>query len=99
MRYNEIKDKDFRRIVGIYKETFLIGSKIIDDELSKKKGRKNKLTSHDMLLMLLEYYRRNTTYIELATMYGISESAVSRNIRYYLLYLDTLLKDLKWFLI
>jgi hypothetical protein len=46
------------------------------------RGRPNRLSIEDQLLMALEYIREYRTYFHVAASYQISESACYRNIRW-----------------
>lgn len=87
-KYRQIRDLpdvQFRRLVGVKKETFEKMLKILKKEEKNKKsqgGSPNKLALADRLLMSLEYLREYRTYFHLGQSYGISESACYRNCRW-----------------
>ena len=70
-------DGDFRRIVGVKRETFNRMVEILTMAQKQKKsrgGRRNKLNVSEMLLMTLEYLREYRTYAHIGMSYGLSES-------------------------
>jgi len=81
-RYKELpeeimKEINFRRLTGVYPETFEKMAEILREAQLKKKalgGRPNKLSIEDMLLMALEYWREYRTYYHISVSYGLSES-------------------------
>ena len=82
-----LKDKEFKRIIGVKKETYeemLKEFKKYEKERIKKHGiggRKQKLCEEDKLLFMLEYYREYRTLAHMAFDYGISEPTASRVIK------------------
>ena len=80
MKYENAKnlsDREFRRNVGIKRETFERMLKIISVAYAKKherRGRKPKLSLEDQLLAALEYWREYRTYARIALDFGIDES-------------------------
>ena len=62
-KYRQIRtlpDKDFRRLVGVKKETFVLMVTILKEAERKQKalgGKPNRLGIADRLLMCLEYLR------------------------------------------
>lgn len=88
----EINDKKFLRLTAIERITFNKMLEILKTEELKKRlhrGRKNKLSIEERLLMALEYWREYRTYFHIADSYGISESNCFRNIKWIE---DTLIK-------
>lgn len=79
-KYEEIKDrsgKDFKRLTGVRKATFLkMVETVITHENERKKisGRPLKLSYEDQVLMTLEYNREYRTYFHIGTDYGMSEA-------------------------
>lgn len=78
-----LKDKDFRRMVGVKRNTF--GQMLLairEYELLHRKhlkrGRPPKLTVENKLLMMLMYYREYRTFFHTAGSYGISEGQCFR---------------------
>jgi hypothetical protein len=72
----QLKDEDFRRLVGIKRITFNKMLEILIEAYKIKKakgGRKNKTTIETMLLMTLEYWREYRTYFSIGVRYGLSE--------------------------
>lgn len=87
-KYRQIKDladHQFRRLIGVKKETFQKMLEVLRKEEKKKKsqgGSPNKVALSDRLLMSLEYLREYRTYFHLGQSYGISESGCCRNCRW-----------------
>lgn len=80
-----LSDSQFRRIVGVKRETFNIMLKILKEaEVIKrsKGGRPNKLSLSTRLLMTLEYLREYRTYANIAVSYGLSESNTYETIKW-----------------
>ena len=88
MRFTEIhhfKKEKFRRLAGVKKTTFNKMVEILTkvDELKMAKGgRPSKLSIQDKLLMMLEYWRENRTFLQLGSTYGLSESNASNNVKW-----------------
>jgi hypothetical protein len=84
---------DFRRLTGVYPETFDKMVEILKAAQAKKKargGRPNKLSVEDMLLMALEYWREYRTYFHIGVSYGLSESNTYYTIKWIE---DVVIKD------
>jgi len=89
----KVRDGDFRRITGVRRETFQKMVEILStaqSEKLRKGGAKPKLCIEDQLLATLEYLREYRTLIHISANYGISESQLSRIIRWVE---DVLVKD------
>jgi hypothetical protein len=83
MRYEtiqQLKDTDFKRLTGVYRETFEEMLKVIETGL-RTFGRPPKLSRADQLLMTLMYWREYRTEFHIAQSYGVSEATVCRTIR------------------
>src|SRR6266496_4258565 len=83
MRYETIKhlkDRDFKRLTGVQRETFELMLDVIEKGL-RDFGRPPKLGRADQLLMTLMYWREYRTEFHIAQSYGISEATVCRTIR------------------
>jgi hypothetical protein len=83
MRYETIehlKDTDFKRLTGVYHETFDLMLKVVEKGL-REFGRPAKLSRADQLLMTLMYWREYRTEFHIAQSYGISEATVCRTIQ------------------
>lgn len=83
MRYEamqQLKDRDFKRLTGVQRETFEQLLKVVEEGLSDF-GRPPKLSRADQLLMTLMYWREYRTEFHIAQSYGISEATVCRTIR------------------
>jgi hypothetical protein len=79
----KLRDKDFRRMVGVKRSTFeLMLLAITEYEVLHRKhlkrGRPPKLTVENKLLMMLMYYREYRTFFHTAGSYGISEGQCFR---------------------
>jgi DDE superfamily endonuclease len=83
MRYETIehlKDSDFKRLTGVYRDTFDQMLKVVEKGL-RNFGRPTKLNRADQLLMTLMYWREYRTEFHIAQSYGISEATVCRTIQ------------------
>jgi hypothetical protein len=85
MRYEKIKDMkdvDFKRLVGVKRHTFLNMLEVVqtayDAEHVSKGGRKPKLAIPDMILLMLSYLRSYATFFETGINFGVSESTAHR---------------------
>lgn len=88
-----LKDKDFKQITGVKRETFSVMTEILRKAYEKKHekgGRKPKLTIEEQLLMTLKYLRQYVTQKELAFEFEVGEATVCDTIRWVE---DTLIKD------
>ena len=75
----ELKDNEFKMLMGVTKKTAVDMIKILQlayDEKHKRRGRKSKLTVDLQLTMALEYWRQYPTMFELSFEYGIAKSSV-----------------------
>ena len=96
MKYEQrglIDDEKFRRLTGVKRSTFSKMTETLREADLKKKarrGRKNKLSVEDQLLMALEYLREYRTYFHISQSYGVSESSTYKSIRWVE---DTLIKN------
>jgi hypothetical protein len=76
-KVNKLSDVDFRRVVGVTKETFKKMQKVVNKHYKDKKskgGTSRSLGTSDELLLMLEYYREYRTFKHLAVDYEVSES-------------------------
>lgn len=80
MKWSEasrLSDSQFKRLMGIKRETF---SKMLETILlhrakrKTKRGRPGGIQEEDKLLMMLMYHREYRTYFHIATTFGISEA-------------------------
>jgi len=88
----ELDDEKFRRLAGIKRTTFDKMVLILEQSSKDKKingGRKNKLSTENMLLMTLEYIWEYRTYFHISQSYGVSESTAYKTVRWIE---DTLIK-------
>lgn len=80
MRWNKIKylpSDQYRRVVGIKKETFEMFVQILKPKWKLRRqrgGAKPKLRLEDQLLLMLSYLRHYGTFIETGAKFGVSES-------------------------
>jgi Helix-turn-helix of DDE superfamily endonuclease len=85
MRYEKaknLKDKDFKRLCGVKKETFQAMCEIVREVLSRETGGRNSgLSAEDQVLLTLSYWREYRTMFHLGQDYGLHESNVSRIIQ------------------
>jgi len=83
-RLKQIKPAEFKRLVGVKKETFEVMLEVYNDYHQKKKeqgGRPNRLLPQTQLLLMLEYYREYRSLAHMAFDYEISEPTASRVIK------------------
>lgn len=83
-RLKQIKPAEFKRLVGVKKETFEVMLEVYSDYHQKKKqqgGRPNRLLPETQLLLMLEYYREYRTLAHIAFDYEISEPTASRVVK------------------
>ena len=76
-KVRDLTDKDFKRVVGVKKETFKEMLKVARKhykDVKVKCGTNRALSAIDELLMILEYYREYRTFKHLGVDYKISES-------------------------
>jgi hypothetical protein len=76
-KVNRLKDSDFKRVVGVRKETFKAMVKVVRKhyrEMKSKGGRKKAMFANDETVMMLEYYREYRTFKHLGIDYEVSES-------------------------
>jgi hypothetical protein len=83
MTYSQIKNlkpTEFKRLCGVYPETFKKMVKVLEAEkvLQKKTGRPSKLSAEDQILMTLEYWREYRTYFHIGTSWGVNETTALR---------------------
>ncbi len=72
-----LSDRDFKRVVGVKKETFKDMVKVVRKHYfdNKSKGGTTKsLSANDETLMMLEYYREYRTFKHIGVDYRVSES-------------------------
>ena len=76
-KVNRLNDTDFKRVVGVKRETFKEMVKVVRKhyrENKSKGGRVKALGANDETLMMLEYYREYRTFKHLGVDYEVSES-------------------------
>jgi hypothetical protein len=77
-KVNKLPDNEFKRVVGVKRDTFKQMVKTINKYYKEKKrkgGRKRALSVNDELLLMLEYYREYRTFKHLGVDYEVSESS------------------------
>jgi hypothetical protein len=83
--YKDLKRTNFKRLVGVEKETFnkmVEILKIEEKEKKKRGGKPSKILIEDKLLMAFEYWREYRTFFHIAVNHGISESQCYRNTKW-----------------
>ena len=83
-RLQKMKPTDFKRLVGVKKETFEAMLEVCQEHHKAKKsrgGKPNTLSIADQLLLMLGYYREYRSMAHIAFDYDISEATVSRVIQ------------------
>ncbi len=76
-KVNKLRDEDFRRVVGVKRDTFKEMVKILRKHYHQNKtkgGTTKSLSANDETLMMLEYYREYRTFKHLGVDYEVSES-------------------------
>lgn len=86
MKHQEAKKltpSEFKRLCGVYPQTFALMVEIVQAHQNRKKvsGRPSKLTVEDQILMTLEYLREYRTYFHIAKDWGVNESTAFRVVR------------------
>lgn len=86
MAYEQVKNlkpTEFKRLCGVYPETFQEMVKVVAAEkiLPKKTGRPSKVSVEDQILMTLTYWREYRTYFHIGTSLGVDETTALRIIR------------------
>lgn len=83
-KLQKVKPADFKRLVGVKKETFEVMREAYGRHHEEKKrlgGRPNRLSVEMQLLLTLEYYREYRSLAHMAFDYEISEPTASRIIK------------------
>ena len=76
-KVKNLKDTEFKRVVGVKKETFKEMVNIVRKHYratKSKGGTTRALSVNDETLLMLEYYREYRTFKHLGIDYGVSES-------------------------
>ncbi len=86
MKHEEAKKlipSEFKRLCGVYPETFALMVEIVQSHQNQKQvsGRPSKLAVEDQILMTLEYLREYRTYFHIAKDWGVYESTAFRVVR------------------
>ena len=80
IKYSKVRnlnDKDFKRVVGVKRDTFKDMVKVVNRHYRSKKvkgGTTRSLSTNDEVLLMLEYYREYRTFKHLGVDYRVSES-------------------------
>ena len=86
-KFEKVNEENFKRLVGVKRETFNIMVKEYKKAEEERKkdhkigGRKPKLCEEDRVLFMLEYYREYRTLYHMGIDYGISEGQASKVVR------------------
>jgi len=86
-KFKKVKDRDFKRVVGVKRTTYEQMVKEYKKAEAKRKqghkrgGRKPKLCEEDRVLFMLEYYREYRTLYHMGIDYGVSEGQASKIVR------------------
>jgi len=83
-RLQKMKPTDFKRLVGVKKDTFELMLEVCEAHHKEKKrrgGKPNSLSIAEQLLLMLGYYREYRSMAHIAFDYGVSEATVSRVIQ------------------
>ncbi len=76
-KVNKLPDTDFRRVVGVKRETFKEMVEVVRKhyrQMNSKGGTNRSMSASDETLMMLEYYREYRTFKHLGVDYEVSES-------------------------
>ena len=76
-KVNKLNNQDFRRVVGVKRDTFKEMVKVVRNHYRQKKakgGTNKSLSANDETLLMLEYYREYRTFKHIGVDYGVSES-------------------------
>jgi len=88
VKYEKMKsysEEKFRRITGVKRSTFKKMVEILKEAEAKRRakgGPKPNLTVENMLLAGLEYWREYRTYAHIAVDFELSESQISRIVKW-----------------
>jgi len=88
MKYEKMKsysDEKFRRITGVKRSTFKRMVEILENAEKQRRaegGPKPNLSVENMLLAGLEYWREYRTYAHIAVDFELSESQISRIVKW-----------------
>jgi len=80
-----LSDEDFKQIIGVKKETFIVMVGILEqayNEKHKRRGRHAKLSREDQLFLTLKYLRQYVTQKELAFEFEVGEATVHDTIEW-----------------
>ena len=76
-KVKNLNEKDFKRVVGVKKETFKDMVNVVRKHYRDEKvkgGTSRALSANDEILLMLEYYREYRTFKHLGIDYEVSES-------------------------
>ena len=79
------KEEDFKRLLGVRKETYksmveIHRQALQDDKKHKNLGRPRALNPENEILLTLTYYREYRTYLSIAQSFNVDESTAFRTI-------------------
>lgn len=79
----ELSDRDFKRLCGVRRSTFMEMVKELRPHLERqgKRGGQNKLPVEDQLLVTLEYWREYRSQFHIGVRWGLHETTVGRMVR------------------
>lgn len=83
-RYQQLKPEDFKRLCGVYHQTFTHMVAVLEEQVEQRKkklGKPSKLSVEDQVLISLEYWREYRTYFHIGQAWKVHESTVSRIVR------------------
>ena len=86
-KLEQLNDVKFKRLIGVKRKTFdamLLEYNKFREQVIKnfgKGGAKQKLTSEDKILLMLEYFREYRTLAHIGFDYGVSEATASRVVK------------------
>lgn len=78
---SKLSDEEFRRLVGIKRQTFDAIVSFIRQRIFEKStygGPKHKLSAEDQVLLTFEYLREYRTFFHISKSYNIAESTAYR---------------------
>lgn len=82
---DKTKEEDFKRLLGVRKETYkamveIHRQALLDDKKHKNLGRPRALNPENEILLTLTYYREYRTYLSIAQSFNVDESTAFRTI-------------------
>jgi hypothetical protein len=83
-KVKNLKEREFKRVVGVRKETFKEMVKVVRKHYRDRKakgGTSRALSVNDEILLMLEYYREYRTFEHIGIDYEVSESTAHYIVR------------------